>query len=88
MEELYCNSMSNDPILQSSVPYTGFIKIPYNDLNALAIALEDPNVAGFLVEPIQGEAGVLFPKMDTFQKHMQCVDQKMFYLLQMKFKPD
>lgn len=39
----------------------GFIRIPYNDLDALAEALEDPNVVGFLVEPIQGEAGVVTP---------------------------
>lgn len=56
-------SMSTDP--ESRVgfgPYTpGFIVIPYNDLDALKVALEDPNVAGFLVEPIQGEAGVVVP---------------------------
>jgi len=39
----------------------GFEKIPYNDLAALEKALEDPNVAAFLVEPIQGEAGVFVP---------------------------
>ncbi|MEJ5304195.1 MAG: ornithine--oxo-acid transaminase [Bacteroidales bacterium] len=56
-------SMSTDPDAYSEYgPYTpGFIKIPYNDLNALARALEDPMVAGFLVEPIQGEAGVYVP---------------------------
>lgn len=37
----------------------GFIKIPYNDIPALEKALQDPDVAGFLLEPIQGEAGVL-----------------------------
>lgn len=43
-------------------PYTpGFEQIPYNDLGALKEALKDPNVAGFLVEPIQGEAGVVVP---------------------------
>ena len=43
-------------------PYTpGFEMIPYNDLNALREALKDPNIAGFLVEPIQGEAGVMVP---------------------------
>ncbi len=56
-------SMSTDP--ESRVgfgPYTpGFIVIPYNDLDALKVALEDPDVAGFLVEPIQGEAGVVVP---------------------------
>jgi ornithine--oxo-acid transaminase len=39
----------------------GYEIIPYNDLPALAKALEDPHVAGFMVEPIQGEAGVLVP---------------------------
>jgi len=39
----------------------GFIVIPFNNLPALAEALKDPNVAGFLVEPIQGEAGVVVP---------------------------
>jgi ornithine--oxo-acid transaminase len=56
-------SMSTDPTAYKGFgPYTpGFIKIPYNDLNALEEALKDPNVAGFLVEPIQGEAGVYVP---------------------------
>jgi ornithine--oxo-acid transaminase len=39
----------------------GFIIIPYNDIPALRKALEDPDIAGFLVEPIQGEAGVVVP---------------------------
>ncbi len=43
-------------------PYMpGYSSIPYNDLPALEKALEDPNVVGFLVEPIQGEAGVVVP---------------------------
>src|SRR6185436_14612024 len=43
-------------------PYMpGFTVIPYNDLPALEKALKDKNVAGFLVEPIQGEAGVVLP---------------------------
>jgi ornithine--oxo-acid transaminase len=56
-------SMSTDPDSRGGFgPYTpGFITIPYNDLKALENALEDPNVAGFLVEPIQGEAGVFVP---------------------------
>ncbi len=56
-------SMSNDPDSYGGFgPFTpGFIKIPYNDINALSRALETPNVAGFLVEPIQGEAGVFVP---------------------------
>lgn len=39
----------------------GYKIIPYNDLEALKQALQDPNVAGFMVEPIQGEAGVVVP---------------------------
>uniref|UniRef100_A0A8C5U7X6 Ornithine aminotransferase n=1 Tax=Malurus cyaneus samueli TaxID=2593467 RepID=A0A8C5U7X6_9PASS len=39
----------------------GFELIPYNDLPALERALQDPNVAAFMVEPIQGEAGVIVP---------------------------
>ena len=56
-------SFSTDPEARINYgPYTpGFITIPYNDLDALAIVLEDKTVAGFLVEPIQGEAGVNVP---------------------------
>lgn len=56
-------SMSTDPSAYADFgPYTpGFIKIPYNDTKALEKALEDPDVAGFLMEPIQGEAGVVVP---------------------------
>lgn len=50
-------------------PYTpGFVSIPYNDLNALADALKNQNVAAFLVEPIQGEAGVNVPADDYLEK--------------------
>jgi len=57
-------SMSSDPDAYNDYgPYTpGFINIPYNDIKALEKALEDPNVAGFLVEPIQAEAGVYVPE--------------------------
>lgn len=56
-------SFSNDENARKNFgPYTpGFIKIPYNDVEALEVALKEPNVAGFLVEPIQGEAGVFVP---------------------------
>lgn len=56
-------SFSNDENARKNFgPYTaGFIKIPYDDIEALEKALEHPNVAGFLVEPIQGEAGVYVP---------------------------
>ncbi len=56
-------SMSTDPDSYGGFgPFTpGFIKIPYNDIRSLEEALKDPTVAGFLVEPIQGEAGVFVP---------------------------
>ncbi|WP_179349039.1 ornithine--oxo-acid transaminase [Winogradskyella pacifica] len=57
-------SFSNDPVARKNFgPYTnGFIKIEYNNLEALEQTLKNnPNVAGFLVEPIQGEAGVYVP---------------------------
>ena len=56
-------STSTDPLSKEGFgPYMpGFELIPYNDLSALEKALEDPNVAGFMVEPIQGEAGVVVP---------------------------
>ena len=57
-------SFSTDPDANRDFgPYApGFVVIPYNDAEALAGALQDPNVAGFLVEPIQGEAGVVVPE--------------------------
>jgi ornithine--oxo-acid transaminase len=62
-------SMSSDPDAYSDYgPYTpGFVNIPYNDSEALEQALQDPNAAGFLVEPIQAEAGVYVPE-DGFLK--------------------
>jgi len=56
-------SMSTDPDARNDYgPFTpGFMVIPYNNIPALEEALKDPDVAGFLVEPIQGEAGVYVP---------------------------
>ncbi len=57
-------SFSNDPVARKNFgPYTkGFIKIEYDNLQELQEALENnPNIAAFLVEPIQGEAGVYVP---------------------------
>ena len=68
-------SFSTDPDSTGGFgPYTpGFDVIPYNDLDALAAALKDANVAGFLVEPIQGEAGVNVPANDYIREaHALC----------------
>ena len=56
-------SSSDDPVsFEGFGPYMpGYELIDYNDLDALAEALKDPNVAAFMVEPIQGEAGVVVP---------------------------
>jgi ornithine--oxo-acid transaminase len=56
-------SSSDDPLSYKDFgPYMpGYDLIPYNDLNALEKELKDPNVAAFMVEPIQGEAGVVVP---------------------------
>lgn len=56
-------SFSTDPDSNTGFgPYTpGFQIIPYNDTDALETALQNKNIAGFLVEPIQGEAGVVVP---------------------------
>lgn len=63
-------SMSTDPDAKGGFgPYTpGFEVVPYNDIAALEKALEDPNVTGFLVEPIQGEAGVYVPEDGYLKK--------------------
>lgn len=57
-------SMSSDPDAYNDYgPYTpGFVNIPYNHIEALEENLKDPDVAGFLVEPIQAEAGVYVPE--------------------------
>lgn len=58
-------SFSNDPEAHNNYgPFTpGFVKIPYNDLKSLetVLAMDSQNIAAFLVEPIQGEAGVYVP---------------------------
>ncbi len=63
-------SFSDDAVAKKNFgPFTpGFISIPYNDVDALAKALKEENVAGFLVEPIQGEAGVFTPADDFMSK--------------------
>ena len=70
-------SFSNDPLARKSFgPYMpGFISIPYNDIDALKKALNDKEVAGFLVEPIQGEAGVVVPDDGYLSKAKQLCEK-------------
>jgi ornithine--oxo-acid transaminase len=76
-------SMSTDPDSYKGFgPYTpGFVTIPYNDIEALTKALEDPNVAGFLVEPIQGEAGVYVPDEGYLSKaYALCKEKNVLFI--------
>lgn len=76
-------SFSSDPVARDLFgPYTpGFETIPYNDLSALETALQDKNVAGFLVEPIQGEAGVNVPDDGYLSKAKQyCADAHVLFI--------
>ena len=76
-------SFSTDPAAKENFgPYiSGFEVIPYNDLPALAEALKDKNFAGFLVEPIQGEAGVNLPNEGYLSKAKQyCSDANVLFI--------
>jgi len=70
-------SMSSDPDARKDYgPYTpGFVTVPFNDLDALEKELQDPDVAGFLVEPIQGEAGVNVPDDGYIKKAAELCKQ-------------
>lgn len=76
-------SFSSDPSAKKNFgPYMpGFISIPYNDKTALAKALENKNIAGFLLEPIQGEAGVIVPD-DGYLSHakMLCEEANVLFI--------
>jgi ornithine--oxo-acid transaminase len=71
-------SSSTDPSSYSDYGplLKGYEIIPYNDLEALAEALKDPNVAGFMVEPIQGEAGVVVPDEGYLRKAYEMCREK------------
>ena len=57
-----CSSSTDPDCFEDFGPFMpGFEVIPYNDIDSLKNALKDENVAGFMVEPIQGEAGVVVP---------------------------
>jgi ornithine--oxo-acid transaminase len=76
-------SFSSDPDSNKNFgPYApGFISIPYNNLEALEQVLTLPNIAGFLVEPIQGEAGVYTPSTDYIAKaHQLCKDNGVLFI--------
>ncbi|MEM8929315.1 MAG: ornithine--oxo-acid transaminase [Bacteroidota bacterium] len=76
-------SSSTDPSSTSGFgPFMpGYEIIPYNDLEALKEAVEDPNVAGFMVEPIQGEAGVNVPDEGYLTKaHVICKEANVLFI--------
>ncbi|OYT15384.1 MAG: ornithine--oxo-acid transaminase [Bacteroidetes bacterium 4572_77] len=76
-------SMSTDPDAYKGFgPYTpGFVTVPYNDIAALEAELKDPNVAAFLVEPIQGEAGVFVPEEGYLKKSFDlCKANNVLYI--------
>lgn len=76
-------SFSTDPSAYAGFgPYMpGFKVIPFNDLAALGHALQDKNVAGFLAEPIQGEAGVVVPDDGYLAKAKQfCEDANVLFM--------
>ena len=76
-------SFSNDPDAQKNFgPYTpGFVRIPYDDVDALKEAASQKNVAGFLVEPIQGEAGVYTPSEDFLSQAKNiCNDNNILFI--------
>ncbi|PUZ20139.1 ornithine--oxo-acid transaminase [Chitinophaga costaii] len=76
-------SFSTDPSARAQFgPFMpGYEIIPYNNLPALEKALQDKNVAGFLVEPIQGEAGVVVPDDGYLASARQyCADAQVLFI--------
>ncbi|MBC7848844.1 MAG: ornithine--oxo-acid transaminase, partial [Chitinophagaceae bacterium] len=76
-------SFSSDPSAYNNYgPFMpGFITIPYNDLASLSEALRNKNVCAFLVEPIQGEAGVVVPEDGYLAKARQyCTDANVLFI--------
>ncbi|WP_296704441.1 ornithine--oxo-acid transaminase [Algoriphagus sp.] len=76
-------SFSNDANARKNFgPYTdGFVRIPYDDIEALENSLKDPNVVAFLVEPIQGEAGVYTPADDYIRRAKEACSEKNVLLI-------
>lgn len=76
-------SASTDPASKNEFGplLPGYVTIPYNDLPALKKALEDPAVVGFLVEPIQGEAGVIVPDAGYLKTARQyCTSARVLFI--------
>eukprot|EP00054_Salpingoeca_dolichothecata_P004507 m.30888 g.30888 ORF g.30888 m.30888 type:complete len:431 (-) comp14652_c0_seq1:66-1358(-) len=76
-------SCSTDPDSYGGFgPFTpGFPIIPYNDIDALTAAVQDPNVAGLCIEPIQGEAGVMVPDDGYLKKAYQlCKENNVLFV--------
>ncbi|PJZ70965.1 ornithine--oxo-acid transaminase [Leptospira perolatii] len=76
-------SASTDPLSRNDFgPFVpGFVIIPFNDTEALSKALEDPDVVGFMVEPIQGEAGVIVPDEGYLKKVRKICTEKNVLLI-------
>lgn len=70
-------SFSSDPSARNEFgPFVpGYLQIPYDNIDALKIALQDPTVAAFLVEPIQGEAGIVIPKEGYLKEAKQLCEE-------------
>lgn len=76
-------SMSTDPDSYKGYgPYTpGFINVKYNNIDELAKVLDDPHVAAFLIEPIQGEAGVFVPNDGYLKKAYElCKENNVLFI--------
>lgn len=76
-------SFSTDPSARENYgPFTpGFINIPFNDIDSLEKALDNKYIAGFLVEPVQGEAGVIVPDHGYLSKAKKlCADKNVLFL--------
>ena len=76
-------SFSTDPSATGGFgPFTpGFVTVPYGDDSALETALADPEVVGFLVEPIQGEAGVIVPPEGYLRRARELCDEHRVLLI-------
>jgi ornithine--oxo-acid transaminase len=75
-------SFSDDPVARDHYgPYTpGFVHVPYGDIDALAAAITERTV-GFLVEPIQGEAGVILPPTGFLQAaRALCTERNVLFI--------